>query len=63
MRGRNTENREIENNINNSLDMRKHSIIFDFTHYQKHVAFIKHEGDFKKKTIHDGMRVLVAVKI
>lgn len=37
-------------------------VILEFTHYQKHVMFSMDGADFKNKRLHEGVRVLVAVR-
>ena len=63
VRGRNTENRGIENNILNHSIMHKRKVIYEFIYKSKHITFNVNGMGFKRKTINDGVNVLIAISI
>lgn len=62
MRGGNTSGGEVGKTDDKSVNARRLLVILEFKHYQRHVVFNMDGADFKNKVIHDGVRVLVAVR-
>lgn len=62
MCGRNTSYVEVDGADGKSVNARRLLVILEFKHYQRHVVFNMDGADFKNKVIHDGVRVLVAVR-
>lgn len=62
MRGRTTSDGEVVVGAELPANPHKLYIILEFTHYQRHVVFTMDGADFKNKTMHEGVRVLVAVR-
>lgn len=63
MRSRNTKNIGIENNISNHSTMHKRKVIYEFIYKSKHIAFNVNGMGFKRKTINDGVNVLIVISI
>lgn len=62
MRGGNTSGGEVGRVDDESVNAWRLLVIHEFKHYQRHVVFNMDGADFKNKVIHDGVRVLVAVR-
>lgn len=62
MRGGNTSSGEAGKADDKFVSYRRLLVILEFKHYQRHVVFNMDGADFKNKVIHDGVRVLVAVR-
>ena len=62
VRGRTTFEREVEESGFSSKTSGKLLVILEFKHYQRHVLFNMDGADYKNKVVHDGVRVLVAVR-
>ena len=50
------------NKAKSAINPHKLYVILEFTHYQKHTTFTMDGADYKNKKIHEGVRVLVAVR-
>lgn len=53
---------QIESETGTPANPHKLYVILEFTHYQKHYMSSMDEADFKNKRLHEGVRVLVAVR-
>lgn len=62
VRGKTMSGGEVESEIGSPENPHKLYVILEFTHYQKHVMFSMDGADFKNKRLHEGVRVLVAVR-
>lgn len=62
MRGGNTSSGKVDGADDKSVNAWRLLVILEFKHYQRHVVFNMDGADFKNKVIHDGVRVLVAVR-
>jgi len=61
VRGRNTENGEIENDVEVAGCQGKRHVIFKFTYEQKHVIFNPIGAGKREKEICDGVQVVLAI--
>lgn len=62
VRGKTMSGGEVGTELGSPVNPHKLYIILEFTHYQKHVMFSMDGADFKNKRLHEGVRVLVAVR-
>lgn len=61
MRGRNTENEEIERNVEVAEYQEKRHAVLKFIHEEKHVVFEPIEEGRRKKEIREGVQVVLAI--
>lgn len=62
VRGKTMSGGEVESEIGSPANPHKLYVSLGFNHYQKHVMFSMDGADFKNKKLHEGVRVLVAVR-
>lgn len=61
MRGRNTENLIVELDHEMAHCHRKRYVIMKFTHNEKHIVFSDIGKGRRKKEVHDGVEVIIAM--